>query len=137
MKFVPLKIKKNFYPCYSSFQVGCHKNFHICMINPFKIDDLNGSPEHALIIFVTTNLKTAVSLLFPLWVFYGCSCNYPAPHMRAAGRGKVIRCLCRYYNTVDPRLSEPQLSEPSIIRIQKQMKIIGSKFKKLSLHHHL
>ena len=39
--------------------------------------------------------------------------------------------------TVDPRLSEPRLSELSIIRIQKQMKIIGSKFKKLSLHHHL
>ena len=38
---------------------------------------------------------------------------------------------------VDPRLSEPRLSKPSIIRIQKQMKIIGSKFKKLSLHHHL
>ena len=30
-----------------------------------------------------------------------------------------------YMSTVDPRLSEPRLSEPSIIRIQKQMKIIG------------
>ena len=39
-------------------------------------------------------------------------------------------------STVDPRLSEPRLSEPSIIRIQKQMKIIGSKFKKLALHNY-
>ena len=46
--------------CYSGFQVGCHKIFHTCAINPFKIDDLNGSPEHALTFFVTTNLKTAV-----------------------------------------------------------------------------
>ena len=40
-------------------------------------------------------------------------------------------------DTVDPRLSEPQLSEPSIIRIQKQIKILGSKFKEILLHHHL
>ena len=51
-------------------------------------------------------------------------------------------CHNYYYTTmlqpcrVDSRLSEPRLSEPSIIRIQKQMKIIGSKFKKLLLHHH-
>ena len=50
-------------PLYSGFQVGCHKIFHTCAINPFKIDDLNGSPEHALTFFVTTNLKTAVSML--------------------------------------------------------------------------
>ena len=42
----------------AAFQVGCHKIFHTCVINTFKIDYLNGSPEHAF--FVTTNLKTAV-----------------------------------------------------------------------------
>ena len=54
---------------YSGFQVGCHKIFHTCAINPFKIDDLNGSPEHALTFFVTTNLKTAV-LSMPSTYYY-------------------------------------------------------------------
>ena len=55
-----MRSKINVHENYSGFQVGCHKIFHTCAINPFKIDDLNGSPEHALTFFVTTNLKTAV-----------------------------------------------------------------------------
>ena len=39
-------------------------------------------------------------------------------------------------NKVDPRLSAPRLSEPSIIRIQEQMKCLGSKFKIILLHYY-
>ena len=54
---------------YSGFQVGCHKNFHTCAISPFKIDNLNGSTEHASIVFVTTNLKTAVYIFIYIYIY--------------------------------------------------------------------